>query len=1120
MRPTAQLVFYGVLCCAAALTGGLSQAQGVGGQRGPLSNPGCAGDALPAPPRQAAAWTAPPTKLPKKVVSAAETLFRQGLADPRGCPYCAIELDGDCFLGREAAAVSTHGWLIPASNAHGPRFAICWNGVAYPLLASGKPANLRADVRDAIQAGEEARRKGSFRLFDPAFDQNGPAAKASYETPRRVWACLLLRLGEVELAEKTWAVCTPAPATPHGPPAEPDDPYLDLAQDWTSTLLDRAIYAHLHGNDPLALRTAAMLAPLCDAVEAEAARRGCPPPEPPQPPRKPSYLQGLAAVPALLADQKRRAAQRQAGKSPPVLPAPGEDSDTTLDALRQALARCPDETQRIAMLVQELEEVSAGGYDQFGPPDPASDPVIRLLIEAGEPAVEPLVRCLEDDMRLTRSLGVDYGNRAPRDYGPVGVSAAAYVALAAILDADFFGNAIPGDAFSENGKPARMTLAKRIRGYFHKYRGLPRPERWYRIVLDDRAPMRWWVHAARKIAEPADAASRPGGVYDPGWFRPNSKKPGAAAKPAGEPLRGKKDPTVSELLAQRVRELPREMAWAVGLALADWDPQAALPVLRRLTEEVIPGPSEKDNPGADDLGLTLQAPSDGTLGVPPFIDLILARIEIHDPRALEDYGRWARAVARKKVNGWRQMPLAPLLRYPDEPAARATAEWLFNDPASPWSNVFRHVQADEWPPPLQPLASPLLALPAFRRQVARLLTDRRPAGHAKMIDGQQVEMKANPEWLIPGGPLLGVLNDAPSAPAGASAEFRVCDLAAHELAAVRGLPRCELYWPESRRDKAVAASARFLQQYGQRLQSYDGSQPASIVLPALDRPATPEDVQEGRAIFTLAGQGPARAVPLSERPVRGRSLTLKDYPTIKTVVDPETGQQKTVAGYDQDGAVWQAEEVQVGGAWRRYFGFVGRHGLAKVPAEEIDFSSEGDWAIHWEGCEIYSLGPGQAVNTAAPLQPWIGGPLPAVISVCNCTGLDRRPPRLAIQEEGAARPKDAIGLGVALFYADRRPGESFYQQQGRVLAADTDTAAWRQLPRKAAPLCLRPLDRPLKPAESFDILPFDVRDHFQLAGKGWYRIVIKLHTGRKRADEPPPANDEFFIEGKPVTPPR
>jgi len=40
---------------------------------------------------------------------------------------------------------------------------------------------------------------------------------------------------------------------------------------------------------------------------------------------------------------------------------------------------------------------------------------------------------------------------------------------------------------------------------------------------------------------------------------------------------------------------------------------------------------------------------------------------------------------------------------------------------------------------------------------------------------------------------------------------------------------------------------------------------------------------------------------------------------------------------DQSGLIWQAEEVLQNGKWVRYYGFVGRHVLQKVPADQIDF---------------------------------------------------------------------------------------------------------------------------------------------------------------------------------------
>ncbi len=40
---------------------------------------------------------------------------------------------------------------------------------------------------------------------------------------------------------------------------------------------------------------------------------------------------------------------------------------------------------------------------------------------------------------------------------------------------------------------------------------------------------------------------------------------------------------------------------------------------------------------------------------------------------------------------------------------------------------------------------------------------------------------------------------------------------------------------------------------------------------------------------------------------------------------------------DQDGEIWQAEEAQETGEWKRDYGFVGRHIIARVHAREIEF---------------------------------------------------------------------------------------------------------------------------------------------------------------------------------------
>jgi hypothetical protein len=122
-------------------------------------------------------------------------------------------------------------------------------------------------------------------------------------------------------------------------------------------------------------------------------------------------------------------------------------------------------------------------------------------------------------------------------------------------------------------------------------------------------------------------------------------------------------------------------------------------------------------------------------------------------------------------------------------------------------------------------------------------------------------------------------------------------------------------------------------------------------LSRLAQPATPEDVAAGRAIFSLGDKSGARVrvVPLDPYPniARWKTLTqfrLREPGVMEWPEDPNTEDRKVWESlpkepFDREGLIWQAEEIQLGGKWRRYYGFVGNHVIAQVPAEEIDILS-------------------------------------------------------------------------------------------------------------------------------------------------------------------------------------
>ena len=121
---------------------------------------------LPTPPMQHEAWVTPEASAPQEVIEATGQLYQQGLADPRGCEYREVQVpagcdepDGSAMFGppeqlmaqplspqpRSARELVTHGWVLP-TTAGGQPYAVCWNGLVYPVHRLGPPADLRADV--------------------------------------------------------------------------------------------------------------------------------------------------------------------------------------------------------------------------------------------------------------------------------------------------------------------------------------------------------------------------------------------------------------------------------------------------------------------------------------------------------------------------------------------------------------------------------------------------------------------------------------------------------------------------------------------------------------------------------------------------------------------------------------------------------------------------------------------------------------------------------------------------------------------------------------------------------------------------------------------------------------
>jgi len=1160
------------LSCVGVLQGWQSVALGqvAAAKEGVSAKLRLATDSIPAPPQQAAAWKAPPTKLSQEFTSATAVLFQQGLADPRGCEYREIEvLVGGSEPPWTDTVVKTHGWIVPHDAQHQQRFGVCWNGLVYPLVYVGEPADLQADVLAASKADLAPLQGFTGWYFRQTFEaaclcHPAEARSVSQDPPLPIKACLLLRLGEAKLAEEVWSRWTsrldrhsadnqenrrvPDGAEEGNPYLQ--NPYLVLANCWTLALFDRGVAAHMRGDDNLALVSAETLATVWPAAEAEAAKRGFPRPSSEKIAQgAPHFLLDVHQASELLANQRRRAQDRRQGKALPVLSGDHPDRETFALALAKEVRRRPEQARRIDLLIRELEEESLGSCVESPVGDPCSfgggNTIVAFLAHEGEESVEPLLACLESDTRLTH-----FQSREERY--PLPVYLFAEMALEKVLKMPFqdsdFGNA----QTKVDESTRRQVKAKKIREYWTRYKGLPMAERWYRILADDRAAPEHWLAAARAILLPE---SVPVNLRTVAWRRNEVPwQDNGKQKIHGEPLRNKTQPSVAELLAQRIEALNapyyellarharfaelgqklemleqqldklREQqdtlseqryeeaeqrkvalqseydqlleqldkpdvsssACEMALFLAHWDPAAALPPLRRLTT-------------------ICRATGNGSI-----VPIILARAAAGDLAGLNDYAAWVHnAKPDDRGSGMARM-FEPLCRYPDHPAMVETAEWLFSDNKSPWYPIFLHSRWGKYPS-LDLISGPLTAVPAFRKRVLQLLDDRQQLGLVA-VTTQEDSLARGPALL----PEAAMVRDDPLCPPpGTKIAFRVCDACAYGLSPLEGTPKCAVFWPERNRDQAVTACAAFLRQYGHRFRlddkivSADG-QPLlpgywdyyqvslHLTFPLLNRPATPDEVRRGEAIFSLAGEGVTRVSKLPTLPRNARWTAAKGRPL------------------GQEGLVWQADEVEVRGQSQRYYGFVSRDGLARVPAEEIELAAEfrdvEEWAAFDHGLFVgleaapnferrVSVRKAEDSDWFPPLWFYLAGePIIFQIGACNRSGADQPLPLLAEAERGKV-PNDTIRMSLQLRHCPEVPVIAYVPAEPDAMSLSSLVGmTWTPVPRKTnALVTANHIGRKLRPTERVDCMQLDLNRLFDVSRPGTYRLSLKLASGEHGA---------------------
>ena len=403
----------------------------------PAVFPALAEPTLPAPPRQGAPWepSAVPegaAELPAGVLDVARTLFAQGLADPRGCEYREITVvTGSAWGG--AFEADTRGWVLPSEDRQAPRFAVCWNGLVYPVLRVGAPADPADDVARTVAADAKARRAW-FESHTPEQRENFPFRRWGLDAdegleparPSGVPVCLLLRAGRGDLAARLAAMIPKGRAGSGADAAAAV--YVRWAGDWLWSLFDRSIKAHGRGDDRLTLAGCRELARVHPLTEAEADRRGYKSNAylvPDLPIEEQPIVGFLGQLSELTADAARRVA---AGPAPATVPPKAPAA--LFGEVPANLAAEP-----MPALIARLEDVRARKWGQPGGIMWEGDAIVAALVAKGEPAVPALLDAWEQDDRLTRTVSFHRDFFRSRHVVPARTAAA--VIVQAILDARF-----------------------------------------------------------------------------------------------------------------------------------------------------------------------------------------------------------------------------------------------------------------------------------------------------------------------------------------------------------------------------------------------------------------------------------------------------------------------------------------------------------------------------------------------------------------------------------------------------------------------------------------------------------------------------------------------------------
>lgn len=487
-------------------------------------------EGLPTPPQQHTPWVHDNSVLAK----AAETLFKQGLADPRGLEYREIEIAVGNPWNGGGYPVKTHGWVLPEEE-NNTQFAVAWNGLVYPVISVGKIVNIRNDFNPIIAKTKDISLQGT---------STSEAISVNTTSPSPLKMVLLLRVGEKETADRLYKLIQPVKS---------DNLYFYLASDWSWFAFERAVCAHQRGDDRLALADAKMLTKIQPLIEAEAKQCGVK-----QITtfgnRKLPYLPYLTQLPALLADCKRRIRDQN---------------------------NPPKSKAGIAKLIDDLQNVNEKQWGQPGGVAIFKAPQVQALAKRGEEVVEPLINTMEKDSRLTRS--VSFGRDFHRFRYMITVSKAARSALSYLLHVEFRKAEEFRNYWNKMGK---LSLVERY--YATLKDDKANPKQWLRATANIVQPTDVECHGLYTITTKRKPGQK---IKLRGESLRDSRSPSVAQ------LMAKRSDDIAAIRTDSSNDyFLYLMACKLASCLADWDKDKAIVTLKkRLSRIMSIGKKPNDN---------------------------------------------------------------------------------------------------------------------------------------------------------------------------------------------------------------------------------------------------------------------------------------------------------------------------------------------------------------------------------------------------------------------------------------------------------------------------------------------------------------------------------------------